>query len=421
MTARFPTLPTALIPLAVPRLRRLLAAQVPADLADWLDLVALGTLLAFHWQLGPTALAGLTLAITLPYVILGPLIGVLIDRSDLRLLLIASCGLRAVATAAFVVAPDLPILLVLVALKSTVDALFTPAKQATIPLLAPADRLMAANGLSHTINQVTKVAGPALGGVLVAVLEPKQVFLVNAGLSVIAALVLFGLPRGLRPPTVDSPRRGFLGEFMEGLTHIRNRPLLATAIVAMAIGFMVTFLYDGLIALLVKEIGYSSSMFGVAIAALGAGGVFGALLLGQFGERRDPLLLMAAGGMVGGLLVALIGHVGGGHITMSPLLFLVTLFAIGIASAGLFVPYRTVLQRETPPNLLGRVTAVGEAAIAIATLVGPPLGAILANTAGISAPFLLGGYLIALLALALVFSQRRISAAKRVENPESSE
>lgn len=67
----FPTLPTALTPLAVPRLRRLLAAQVPADLADWLDLVALGTLLAFHWQLGPTALAGLTLPITLPYVVLG--------------------------------------------------------------------------------------------------------------------------------------------------------------------------------------------------------------------------------------------------------------------------------------------------------------------------------------------------------------
>ena len=126
-----------------------------------------------------------------------------------------------------------------------------------------------------------------------------------------------------------------------------------------------------------------------------------------------PSALMAAGGMVGGLLVALIGHVGRGNITMPPLLFLATLFAIGIASAGLFVPYRTVLQRETPPNLLGRVTAVGEAAIAIATLVGPPLGAILANMAGISAPFLLGGYLIALLALALVFSRRRISAPRK--------
>jgi hypothetical protein len=50
-------------------LRRLVAAQVPADLADWLDLVALGTLLAFSWQLGQTVLASL-LAVTLPCVVL---------------------------------------------------------------------------------------------------------------------------------------------------------------------------------------------------------------------------------------------------------------------------------------------------------------------------------------------------------------
>jgi MFS family permease len=92
---------------------------------------------------------------------------------------------------------------------------------------------------------------------------------------------------------------------------------------------------------------------------------------------------MATSGMVGGLLIASIGHVGRGDIAMHPLLFLATLFTIGIASAGLFVPYRTVLQRETPVNLLGRVTAVGEAAIAIAMLAGPPLGAVLANVAGI--------------------------------------
>ena len=54
----------------------------------------------------------------------------------------------------------------------------------------------------------------------------------------------------------------------------------------------------------------------------------------------------------------------------------------------MFVPYRTILQRETPVDLLGRVTAVGEAAIAIATLAAPPLGAVLANQAGIASPFL---------------------------------
>ena len=176
----------------------------------------------------------------------------------------------------------------------------------------------------------------------------------------------------------------------------------------MTIGFLVMFLYDGLIALLVKEVGYPSSMFGTAIAVLGAGGVVGALLLGQFGERRDPLVLMAFAGITSGILVATIGHVGRNDISMPLQLFLTTLFAVRIACAGLFVPYRTVLQRETPANLLGRVSAIGEAAIALATLAGPPLGAFLANEAGIASPFLLGGYLTALLGLVLLAVRHRI-------------
>src|SRR5215207_3830624 len=102
-----------------PRLRRLLIAQVPADLADWLDFVALGALVAFHWHLGAPALAAVTLALGLPYVVLIPLLGVIVDRADLRLVLVASNLGRAAATAAFAFAPNLATLLVLAALKSS--------------------------------------------------------------------------------------------------------------------------------------------------------------------------------------------------------------------------------------------------------------------------------------------------------------
>jgi predicted MFS family arabinose efflux permease len=238
-------------------------------------------------------------------------------------------------------------------------------------------------------------------------IEPRQVFFINASLSLIAAILLSSLPKQLRPATNKADRKGVFSKFMEGLRHIQTRPLLAAAMIAMTIGFLVTFLYDGLIALLVKEIGYSSAMFGAAVAVLGAGGVVGALLLGQFGERRNPLILMAASGLIGGILIALIGHIGRGDFTMPPVLFLATLLAIGIASTGLFVPYRVILQRETPQLLLGRVAAVGEAAIAVATLLGPPIGAALANTAGVPFPFLAGGYVIAVLAIVFAIARKK--------------
>ncbi|GAC1045643.1 hypothetical protein thsrh120_56480 [Rhizobium sp. No.120] len=149
----------------------------------------------------------------------------------------------------------------------------------------------------------------------------------------------------------------------------------------MALGYFLIFLYDGLIALLVKEIGLSSALLGASVASAGAGGVIGALLLGQFFAQRDPFQLMIGSGLVGGLLVALMGHVGRGDIEISPVSFCALLFATGLASAGFFVPYRVVLQREIPLELLGRVAAVGEGLSAAAMMTAPPLGAALAEFA----------------------------------------
>lgn len=133
------------------------------------------------------------------------------DRADQRTLLVASNLIRAISTAAFVLAPNLLVLLVCVVIKSSADALFTPAKQAAIPLLATRDRLLAANSLSHVINQLTKIVGPALGGVLTVFLDLQQIFLVNAGLSLIAALVLLGLPGSLRADRSEAAKENLAG------------------------------------------------------------------------------------------------------------------------------------------------------------------------------------------------------------------
>ena len=404
-----PSKPTSTLALLQePRLRRLLVAQVPADLADWLDFVALGALVAFHWHLGAPALAAVTLALGLPYVVLIPFLGVIVDRADLRLVLVASNLGRAAATAAFAFAPNLATLLVLAALKSSADALFVPAKQAALPLVAPPDRLMAANGVSHAINQLSKLAGPALGGALIAVLAPQQVFLVNAGLSVIAGLLLVGLPlRGPAPRHSAGPR-SMWREFREGMALFRTRPRLTLALVAMTVGFFLIFLYDGLIVLLIREIGFSQAMFGFTIAAVGAGGAAGAIALGRYGERRNPLLLMAAGSIASGLLVAATGHVGRGDLAVSAFVFVALACATGIASAAIFVPFRTIQQRETPPGMLGRVTAVSEAVTTVATVAAPPIGAVVAEMAGTPAPFLIAGYLLACFGLALTLLPRRL-------------
>src|SRR3954468_9640881 len=97
--------------LSIPGLRRLMVASVPADLADWLDYVAIIALLIYSWQQGPFALAWLTVAMSIPALIVGPFTAVLVDRSDLRWALVASNAGRALTTFALIFVPNLWVLL----------------------------------------------------------------------------------------------------------------------------------------------------------------------------------------------------------------------------------------------------------------------------------------------------------------------
>jgi len=175
-------------------LRRLLIAQVPADFADWLDFVAIGALLAYVWMVPPYVFAVLAVSMGLPYLLIGPFAGVWVDRSKLNRVLILSNLGRAICTAALFLAPHWPVLMVLIALRAGCDTFFTPAKQAAIQALTDDDTRMRANGRSHAINQMSKIAAPALGGTLLIWLAPQQIFLINALVSLIAVLLMWRLP-----------------------------------------------------------------------------------------------------------------------------------------------------------------------------------------------------------------------------------
>ncbi len=65
-------------------MRRILAAQLPADFADWLDYVAIISLLTYTWHVDPVYFAWFIVCLTLPYVFIGPFAGTLVDRMDIK-------------------------------------------------------------------------------------------------------------------------------------------------------------------------------------------------------------------------------------------------------------------------------------------------------------------------------------------------
>lgn len=241
-----PTGYASLLRLPVPR--RLAFASVPADFADWLDYAAVIALLVFAWGEGPFVLALFAFVLTLPYVAVGPLLAVYVDRTPLaRVLVLSNIG-RALTTLALVVAPSTAAVLGLVFLRACVDSAVGPARQAAIQASTPPEMLGTANGLHHAINQTSKIAGPAMGGLLLALIPAQAVFGINAVLSLLAAALIWGIALPVRPkPKIEAPTK-FLADLVAGVAEFRRSRLLLAALVFSSVAYFAFFLYDALIA-----------------------------------------------------------------------------------------------------------------------------------------------------------------------------
>ena len=164
------------------------------------------------------------------------------------------------------------------------------------------------------------------------------------------------------------------------------------------------FLYDTQIGLLAEQLGYSATTLGLTITASGVGGLIGAALAGRFDGSR-PMFLMAIAALISGpVTVALaIAAILGAAIPFW--IFLVVMAVMGGTTVFMMIPYRAVLQRETPPDRIARVVAAGEAIMIAALMTAPFLGSVINAVAGVGAPFFVGGALLILIGIAGLFSR----------------
>jgi MFS family permease len=399
--------------------RLLFAGQVVSDLGDWLDLLALLALLAFQWRLGAPALAALTMAMLLPSALVAPFAGVLADRWPRRGVMIACDLSRAALALGLVWAPSLAVVLALVLAKGTLGTLFGAARQATIRQTVPEDDLLSTNALSRLSGNVTKVAGPALGGLLVASVGPRAAFVADALTFLISASLLAGLRLSASPRPAESEagsdaesdqaradharsRGRFWRELRAGITYIWSVPVLAAAVGAAMAEMLIVESNDSLTVLALKGLGMGEALVGIAIGCSGLGNVFGALPIGQWGQRVRPLRLMGLGCALVGGLEAVLGAALLLGVSQSPHTWLPLLALAGAGFAMIWIPLGAILQRETPHELLGRVSATAGALYTAVGLAGPPLGAYLAQRIGVGAVFAVTGGALLLLGVGIV-------------------
>ena len=403
-----------------PALRRLKSAFAGSVIGDWAYAVAV-SVYAYD-QGGPGAVGLLAVVRYLLMAVVTPLTATLADRLPRRAVMISADLVRAalVVIAAGVIFSDGPALLVygLAIITWLAGTPFRPAQSALLPGLArDSGELTAANVASSTIESVGFFAGPALGGLLLAVADIPVVYLFNAATFVWSAALVFRIrPVVEATPEEDAanevdgaPSVGFLREAAAGFaTILRSRDMRALvglyAAQCVVAGASAVFI----VAVALDMLDLGKAGVGYLDATMGIGGLVGgfvALVLAQRGRLAfdfalgvflwaGPLLLIAAWPTLPSAIIALL--------------------LIGLANSLVDINVYTILQRVVPDDVMGRVFGALESSLIGAMALGALLMPILISTVGLRAGLVVIGAAvsaIALLALPRLLSIDRTTLA----------
>ncbi len=324
-------------------------------------------LVAIAWQVYtisnlPSALGAVGIAMTVPTIACLLLGGAVSDRVDRRRVMLVADGVRAVALAALAAlalagALTLPALLAIVVVYGAATAFFDPASDALVPELLPEELWAQANSLDQLVRPLAlRLAGPALGGVVVAALGGGAAFALDGASFLVSGLALLAIRRRRRPAVARarSGSGGVGGEIAAGMRYVRGRPWLWATLVSAALAYL---LFMGptevLLPFVVKDrLHLGAGALGLVFAAGGLGSLLCALAIGQRGLPRATITFTCV--VWAAATVAIAGY-GIAHALWGLMAASVAFNTLETAGT---IAWITIKQRRVPPELLGRVSSL---------------------------------------------------------------
>jgi predicted MFS family arabinose efflux permease len=185
---------------------------------------------------------------------------------------------------------------------------FTPAQQSVIPVLVADEHLVSANALGSQVNDVSRLAGSAAGGVLAAAGGISALTLTDAASFLLAAVLLARLPLARREstaaPTMLRERlAGLRGEWADGLRVAVREHTLRVVLIFLAVTCVGEGIMGTLFAPFVRSVLHGSGPdYGFVVSAQAVGGIAGGLIAAALGSRARPALLFGWGAVAFGLV-----------------------------------------------------------------------------------------------------------------------
>src|SRR5262249_1973944 len=336
-------------------MRRLWLAQVVSVFGDFLAIFAVLSYVSFNLHASATQVTGISISFMIPFALIGPIAGVFVDRWNVKRTMIASDLIRAVLAFGLVLTGTLGQIYAILFLLSAVSAFFMPAQTVTLRTIVPREGLLSANALVQQAFQIMRIFSPALAGVMVGWFAASSCYYVDC-LSFLFSAAMIGTLLIAREPVVPSkdshPIKSIMSDLMVGVKFIFTHATISFVILAMAAGMFAISCFGPLIAVYVRdELQANSVVFGIVNSLIGVGMIGGTLLMNRFDKKLSKTHVALWGLLTMGAFVIVLAAfrtIAAASISM---------LGVGVGVVFVFVSAQTLMQGQTPMELIGRVSS----------------------------------------------------------------
>lgn len=399
--------------------RRLWLAQIISVFGDFLAIFAVLSYVSFNLHATAAQVTGISVSFIIPFAVIGPVAGVFVDRWNVKRTMIASDLIRAALALALVFAGSLFQVYAILFLLSAVSAFFVPAQTVTLRTIVPREGLLAANSLVQQAFQIMRIVSPALAGAMVGWFGASSCYYVDCATFIISAS-LIGMLVIAREPVMPAkgshPVKSVLNDLMVGVKFIFTHATISFVILAMAAAMFAISCFGPLIAVYVRdELQANSLAFGIINALIGVGMIGGTLMMSKFAQKMSKTHLALWGLSTMGAFVVVLAAF------KSIAAASISMFGVGVGVVFVFVSAQTLMQGQTPMELIGRVSSSVMSVLCIAQLIGLLFSGSLAQILGIRNLFYMSAAMLMLMSVFGYFRLPQQVAASPAPNPAPAE
>jgi len=359
------------------------SSSLVSDTGDWLLMIAL-PLYVFAATGSALGASTVFIAELLPVLVFGPVLGVLVDRFDHRRTMIALNLAQGLALLPLLLtSPDrLWIVYLVASVQAGLAAGLQPARQALLPRLVLSPLLGSANSLVAVSDNLARLVGSPLGGIVFATLGLGGVVVMDVASYLVSAALLL-LARVDAPAAVKlAPEVGLLKDLVGGISTIRRTPPLGVVLIieclaALAQGvFLVLF-----VVFVVRILGANDTEVGLLRGVQAVGGILGGLVVGLLIRRLSTRTLIGWGFLVFGSIALVTWNFA--PVSTVVVVYVALFVAMGIPAIATTAGTITLVQGITPAGSIGRVVATKSTLALAAQGVGLVTAGILADRIGV--------------------------------------